>query len=126
MVRSLFKQVITRGLSCGLHRFWDLAGELIGAHLIGVCDRLHLYEVNNSGEIALSANRQLNRNRVGTETIDHRLHALIKVCAGAVHLVDVSDPRNGVLVGLTPDRLGLRLNAGYRVEEGNRAVEDAQ
>jgi hypothetical protein len=43
-----------------------------------------------------------------------------------VHLVDEADARNVVLVGLTPDGLGLRLDAGDAVEHGDRAVEHAQ
>ena len=31
-----------------------------------------------------------------------------------------------VAVGLAPDRLGLRLDAGDRIEDGDRAVEHAQ
>ena len=60
------------------------------------------------------------------EAVDHRLDAAVEVGADAVHLVDVGDARDAVLVGLPPDRLGLGLDAGYRVEEGDRAVEHAQ
>ncbi len=52
--------------------------------------------------------------------------ALVEVRADAVHLVDVGDARDAVLVGLPPDGLGLRLDAGDGVEERDRAVEDAQ
>ncbi len=58
--------------------------------------------------------------------VDHRLHAAVEVGADPVHLVDVGDPRHVVLVGLTPDRLGLRLDAGDGVEQRDRAVEHAQ
>ena len=60
------------------------------------------------------------------EAVDHRLHALREVRADAVHLVDVGDARHAVLVRLAPDRLGLRLDAGDRVEQRDRAVEHAQ
>ncbi len=63
---------------------------------------------------------------MGAEPIDHRLHAAVEVGPDPVHLVDVGDPRDGVLVGLAPDRLGLGLDAGDRVEQRDRAVEDAQ
>jgi len=63
---------------------------------------------------------------VRAETVDHRLHAAIEVRADAVHLVDVGDARDVVLVGLTPDGLRLRLDAGDRVEQRYRAVEHAQ
>jgi hypothetical protein len=63
---------------------------------------------------------------VRTEAVDHRLHALLEVGADAVHLVDVGDPRDVVLVRLTPHGLRLRLHPGDRVEQGDRAVEHAQ
>ena len=50
----------------------------------------------------------------------------VEVRADAVHLVDERDARDGVLVGLAPDGLGLRLDAGDGVEQRDRAVEDAQ
>ena len=49
-----------------------------------------------------------------------------EVGADAVHLVDEAHARDVVLVGLAPHRLGLRLDAGDRVEHRDRAVEDAQ
>ena len=74
----------------------------------------------------LAADRQLDRHGVGAEAVDHRLHALLEVGADAVHLVDVGDARDAVLVGLAPHGLGLRLDAGDRVEQGDGAVEHAQ
>ena len=74
----------------------------------------------------LLADRDLHRHRVRAEAVAHRLHGGEEVRAGAVHLVDERDARNLVLVGLAPDGLGLRLHAGDRVEDGDRAVEDAE
>ena len=50
----------------------------------------------------------------------------VEVGADAVHLVDVGDARDVVLVGLAPDGLGLRLDAGDGVEQRDGAVEHAQ
>ena len=75
---------------------------------------------------ASCADRDLDRERVGAEPVAHRLDRLEEVGAGAVHLVDVGDPRHAVLVGLAPDGLGLRLDAGHGVEQRDRAVEDAE
>ena len=62
----------------------------------------------------------------GVEAVaDHR-DAALEVGADAVHLVDEAEPRHVVLVGLAPHRLGLRLDAGDRVEHRDRAVEHAQ
>ena len=49
-----------------------------------------------------------------------------EVGADAVHLIDETDARHGVLVGLPPDRLGLRLDAGNGVEDDDAAVQHAQ
>ena len=46
--------------------------------------------------------------------------------AGAVELVDEADARHAVAVGLTPHRLGLRLDTGDTVEHRDGTVEDAQ
>ena len=77
-------------------------------------------------EVGLCADRQLDRHRVGAEAVDHRLDAALEVGADAVHLVDERDARHAVLVGLAPDGLGLRLDAGDGVEDGDGAVEHAQ
>jgi hypothetical protein len=63
---------------------------------------------------------------VRAQAVEHRLDGALEVRADAVHLVDEGDARDVVLVGLAPDGLGLRLDAGDRVEQRDRAVEDAQ
>src|SRR5688572_18809938 len=63
---------------------------------------------------------------MGAEAVAHRFHGAEEVGPRAVHLVDVGDPRDLVLVGLTPNRLGLRLYAGDRVEQRDGAVQDPQ
>ena len=96
------------------------------AELVLVDDRLHVDQVDDALELGLGADRQLERHGVGAEAVDHRLRALVEVRADAVHLVDERDARDVVLVGLAPDRLGLRLDAGDGVEQRDGAVEDAQ
>ena len=104
----------------------DVDDLLLHAELVLVDDGHVLDEVDDPEEVALGADRQLDRHRVGGQAVDHRLHARGEVRADAVHLVDVGDPRHVVLVGLAPDGLGLRLDAGHRVKQGDRAVEHAQ
>ena len=98
----------------------------LGAELVLPDQRLHLDQVDDADEVALAADRQLDRQRVGAEAVRHRLDRVEEVGAGAVHLVDVGEARDLVLVGLAPDGLRLRLDAGDGVEDGDRAVEDAQ
>ena len=63
---------------------------------------------------------------VGLEAVLDHLDGAVEVGADAVHLVDEAHARDVVLVGLAPHGLGLRLDAGDRVEHGDGAVEDAQ
>ena len=101
--------------------------DVVGAHrLVFVGDRLHPHEVDDAGELVLGANRQLNRDRIAAELRDDLLEGALEVRADAVHLVDEADPRDAILVGLTPDGLRLRLDAGDRVEHRDGAVEHAQ
>jgi hypothetical protein len=104
----------------------DVHDLLLLAEVVEVADGLHADEVDDAGEVALGADRQLDRDGVRAEALVHRLHGHLEVRAHAVHLVDERDARDGVLVGLAPDGLGLRLDAGDRVEQRDRAVEDAQ
>ena len=60
------------------------------------------------------------------QAIDDHLDGALRIRAGAVHLVDEADPRHAVLVGLPPDRLRLRLDAGDGIEHDHATVEHAQ
>ena len=104
----------------------DLLVLELGAELVLPDERLVLDQVDDADEVRLLADRDLDRQRVGAEPVAHGLDGVEEVGAGAVHLVDVGDPRDVVLVGLAPDRLGLRLDAGDGVEERDRAVQDAE
>ena len=83
-------------------------------------DGVHLDEVDDADERVLGADRELERHRAGVEAVLHHLHDVVEVRARAVHLVDVGDARNAVGVGLAPHRLGLRLDAADRAEDGDR------
>src|SRR5258705_3136833 len=60
------------------------------------------------------------------ETLANGADDVVKVRAHAVHLVDEANARNAILVGLAPDGFRLRLHAGDRVENADRAVQNAQ
>ena len=126
VVRDLLEQVLA-GLGGALDLVGgDLDDLLLLAELVLVDDRVVLDEVDDPPELGLRPDRQLDRHRMRAEAVDHRLHALSEVGADAVHLVDVGDARDVVLVGLAPHGLGLRLDTGNGVEQGDGAVEHAQ
>ena len=116
--------VVRLGLLLELLR--DLDRRDLRAEVVLPDGALHLDDVDDAAEVLLLADRQLHRHRVGAQAVDHRLHGCEEVRAGAVHLVDEGDAGDAVAVGLAPDGLRLRLDARDGVEDGDRAVEDAQ
>ena len=105
----------------------DVRGLVLRALRLVVPDeRLHRDEIDDALELVFEADGDLQRDGVGAEAVDDRLERALEGGAGAVELVDEADARDAVLVGLTPDGLGLRLDAGDAVEDGDRAVEDAK
>ena len=83
-------------------------------------------EVDDPAVLGLGAPGDLDRRGLAVQLRLHHLDAAREVRPDAVHLVDEGDAGNAVAVGLAPHRLGLRLDAGHRVEHRDGAVEDAQ
>src|SRR5262249_41396264 len=83
-------------------------------------------EVDDADEIGLEADGVLEDDRVGAEAVANLADRARRVGADAIRLVDEADARDGVAVGLAPDRLRLGLDTGDGVEERDRAVEDAE
>src|ERR1700712_905015 len=86
----------------------------------------HVEQVDDTDEIALGADRQLQHSRRGVESGNHHVDTAEEVGTGAVELVDEAHPRHVVLLRLAPDLLGLRLDTGNAVVHGDRAVKDTQ
>ncbi len=82
--------------------------------------------VDVAGEHLARAHRQLDRVGLLGEPVPDHGQAAVEVRADPVHLVGEDDPGHAVAVGLAPDGLGLRLDAGDRVEQGHGAVEHAE
>eukprot|EP00966_Prymnesium_polylepis_P018363 422768-Prymnesium_polylepis.1 len=87
---------------------------------------LHLDQVDDTDEVGLLADGQLQAHRLRAEQVDDRLDAVVEVGARAVHLVEEAHARDAVLVRLAPDGLGLRLDTGDAIEAGDRAVEHTE
>ena len=110
----------------------DLGDLVLGTHghvalgVAGPHEGTHVDEVDDTEEVVLGTDRQLHDERLRAEAVLDRLHGEVEVRAELVHLVDEADARHVVLVGLTPHRLGLGLDALLAVEHGDGTVEDAQ
>ena len=86
----------------------------------------HFEQVNNTEEVALSADGELNNQRTCAQAVDDGLNGEVEVSTHLVHLVDEADTGDIVLVSLAPNGLRLGLNTFLAVEHSNCAVEDAQ
>ena len=116
VLRGLFLQIVR-----------DLHDVPLGAErLVAPDQRVHLDQVDDPLEFVLGTDRQLDDDRTRAEAgLDH-VDAAVEIGARLVHLVDEDHARDMILVGLAPNSLSLRLDAGIGVEEGDGAVEDAQ
>ena len=95
--------------------------------VVGVIDFcVHLDEVDDSAEGVFLTDGKFDGNGVGIEPFLHHLYGSFEVCTVDVHLVDVCDTGNLVLVSLAPYGFGLRLNAALCTECCNRTVENAE
>jgi len=98
-----------------------------GAQAVVVPDDAgHADEVDQTRQVGFRTDRQLDRHGLGAQAVADRLDRLVEVGADLVHLVDEDDARHAVLVGLTPDGLGLGLHARVAVQHGHGAVQHAQ
>ena len=59
-------------------------------------------EVNNSFKTVFTANRDLQRQRQGTQTIADHFDTALEVCSHPVHLVDERYPGDTIFVSLPP------------------------
>ena len=126
VVGELLEELVAAGLGRRLVLVGDLGVLPVLPHLAFPVVALHLDEVDDPVEVGLGAPGELEDERVRAEAVDDHAHRALEVGAGAVHLVHEADARDGVAVGLAPDGLGLRLDTGDRVEDGDGAVEHAQ
>ena len=114
--------------SLGLHRLGNLLQfEVVADGLVVVVvDRVIIYKVYQPLELVLGTDRQNDREGRSSEVLlDLGAHRE-EVGTRAVHLVDVTDTGDVVLVGLTPYGLRLGLDAADGTERGDCTVQDAQ
>ena len=87
---------------------------------------LALDDVDVAREELTRPHGELQRERPPAEAIPDHPHAADEIGAGPIHLVREDHARDLVAVRLAPHRLRLRLYAGNRIQQRNRAVEHTQ
>ena len=107
--------------------FGNLFGHIFRAHgLVFPDDRLHRDQVDHSDELGFLSDGNLNRDGLGVEALADGIDGMLEIGTHLVNLVDKTNSRNAVFIGLPPDFFRLRLHAMHRVKHRNRAVEHAQ
>jgi hypothetical protein len=101
-------------------------GELRPESVDVVHHRLHVDKIDDPPELVFGADRDLDRNGIGTQPLTDHLDGLGKLGAHPIHLVDECDAGHAVAVGLPPDRFGLGLDTLDSRKEGHGPVEDTQ
>ena len=89
-------------------------------------ESLHFQQVNNAVEVIFSADWKLHYQWLCAQAVNNGADGVVEVCTHLVHLVDEADTWNVVLSSLTPNLLGLWLNAFLAVEDSNSAIENTQ
>ena len=98
-------------------------GELGAEPLILPNRRLHGDEIDDTRIVGLDADGELHHQRLSAQAIGDHVDAAEEIDADTVHLVDETDARDIVSVGLAPDRFRLGFDAGDAVEHRHRAVK---
>ena len=86
-------------------------------------DRLLVHDIDHALKLVFGPNGQENWIGISAQLFPHVVQRIFKVRAGTIHFVDKRDSRNAIFGGLTPNRLGLRLHAGYAAEYRDCAIE---
>ncbi len=87
---------------------------------------VHFNKVDYSLKGVFLAYGQFDGHGIGVKPVLHHLYGAHEVCAVDVHLIYICYTGNFILVSLTPNGFGLRLNAALCAERCNGAVEYAQ
>ncbi len=108
------------------HVGWNVSALNVLAEIVVIDVRALVDKIDNSLEVRLGANRQLNWSGLRFEPVDNHFDRALERRTSSVHLVDEAEPGNAVFVGLPPHGFGLRLNAGDGIEDDDATVEHAK
>ena len=107
-----------------------ILGYLLGAHVVAeiivINAGIHLNQIDYATEIRFGADRELDGHCIALKSVMHHIENMIEVRAHDIHLVYVYHTRNMIVIGLSPNCLGLRLNAALGTQYGHAAVKNAQ
>jgi len=101
-------------------------GELVSEDLLPPVDFFPFDQVDHPAEILLPTHRDLDRQRPGGDARPELVQGPFRIRAHPVHLVDVDDPGDPILIGLPPDGFGLGLHPADAAQYRDRSVQHPQ
>ena len=105
----------------------NLFHHVLGAHgLIFPNDGLHGDEIDHALEFVFLSDGDLNSDRLGVQPFADGIDGVLEIGAHLVDLVDETNARHGVFIGLAPNFFRLRLHTMDGIEQGDGAIEHAQ
>ena len=111
-------------------QLFHVGGDVLFAHVLAEFviehEGTHLDEVDDAAEVFFLADGQLDGDCDTLEPFVHHLQDIEEIGTHHVHLVDIHKTRNMIFVSLSPDSLGLRLDAALRAKDRHTAVQHAE
>ena len=120
---DLLYQLTTIQFCIILHILGDIYDGNVLTLLIVIDVCFHLKQVDDTFELVLFTDGQLNADCILAKSCFDLLYGTIKVCAKDIHLVDECHTRNIVGVSLTPNVLRLRLYTTFCTEYTDSAIQ---
>mmetsp|Transcript_13797 Transcript_13797/g.29364 ORF Transcript_13797/g.29364 Transcript_13797/m.29364 type:complete len:399 (-) Transcript_13797:249-1445(-) len=87
---------------------------------------LHGHKINDSQEITLRSNRQLEHGRGSAQHLHNSINAEVEVGSSPVHLIQETHAGDLVLISLTPDSLRLRLHSSNTIENSDSSIKNTK
>ena len=104
----------------------NLFGDILRSHsLVFPHDGLHGEEINYALKLVFLSDWNLNRYRLGVEALAESIDGMLEISTHLVDLVDETNSRDTVFIGLPPNFFRLRLHAMHSVKHSDCSVEHA-
>ena len=125
-VGNRLQQFIAVLLGKRQHILRDRFGTHVLAEIVVIDARIHIHEIDDTGEALLASDRKLNGNGIALESVVDHIQYMIKVRAHNVHLVDIDHSGDVIVVSLSPNGFGLGLDASLGAQDRHASVEHAK
>src|SRR5436853_845173 len=106
---------------------WNFTSDVHSTYGVILPDnRLHFDEIDYPFELIFLADGNLDGDGLGVKALADGIDSMFEIGAHLIDLVDETNTRDAILVGLTPDFFRLRLYSMDCVEHGHRAIKNPQ